>query len=217
MNVNLVWITPNAEILLGKIARVSNPANENNREVAGLLKYCYKHQHWSPFEMASMCLEIVTSRAIGRQILRHRSFSFQEFSQRYAKATEWEPVAPRRGGTKNRQSSTDDLSGQDSMWFKYRLEAVQEQAQLLYNDAIKRGIAKESARFCLLESAQTRFYMTGTIRSWMHYVALRVQSDTQLEHRRIAELAHDILIMNIPVLGDLVQDSITTKAKIGTA
>jgi thymidylate synthase (FAD) len=196
----LIWITPEAEQVIGYCARVSNPANQDNPDVARLLAYCIKHAHWSIFEMASMCVEIKTTRAIAPQILRHRSFSFQEFSQRYAEVHDFPVLGDMRlAGTTNRQSSqplpergfdTDiildaELSVSRSYW--------------TYNKLIKAGIAAETARMVLPLCCPTTLYMSGTIRSWIHYVQLRTQQDTQLEHREIAESIKALMAEHLPI------------------
>ena len=198
--VKLVHITPNAEELISYMARGSNPSNQNNTETsAKLIKYLIDHQHWSPFEMVNMCVEINTTRSIAAQILRHRSFSFQEFSQRYAEVTA-KPVVPklRRQDTKNRQNSIDDitLDFQDIMdeeiaeHFKDAIE--------LYESLLQAGVAKECAREVLPMATPTRLYMNGTIRSWIHYCQLRCANGTQLEHRMIANGVYKLLQEHLP-------------------
>ena len=198
MNVKLVSLTQphddsmNCEDLIAYCARVSNPSNQNNTATAPkLLKYLIKHKHWSPFEMASMTLEIKTSRAIAAQILRHRSFSFQEFSQRYSVAQELEEVQLRKQAEKNRQSSTDEFT--DGLFLAKVREHLGRSVSL-YNQAIKLGVAKESARLLLPLTTETTMYMSGTIRSWVHYIDLRSQEDTQKEHRDIANACKDIFV-----------------------
>ena len=198
----LIWVTPDAERLIGKIARVSNPANEDNPEVTKLLKYLIKHKHWSPFEMASMCLEIRTTRAIAAQILRHRSFSFQEFSQRYAPAMELELPKLRRQDVKNRQNSIDDLDSMDAMFLTSKIEQHYNEAQDLYQQLLDKGVAKECARAVLPLNTTTRLYMSGTIRSWLHYIDLRSWHGTQWEHTQIALNALDILKEQLPTIAD---------------
>ena len=202
MNVKLVSLTQphdgdmNCEDLIAYCARVSNPSNQNNTATAPkLLKYLIKHKHWSPFEMASMTLEIKTSRAIAAQILRHRSFSFQEFSQRYSVAQELEEIEFRKQAEKNRQSSTDEFT---DGFFLSKVREHLGKSVSLYNEAIKLGIAKESARLLLPLTTETTMYMSGTIRSWVHYIDLRCQQDTQKEHREIAEACKKIFIENFP-------------------
>ena len=199
----LIWITPDAEQLIGKIARVSNPSNEDNPNVEGLIKYLIKHKHWSPFEMASMCVEIQTTRAISPQILRHRSFTFQEFSQRYAIPTDtFATVLPdlRRQDTKNRQNSIDDLPSQTTEYLKDRIDAHFREAVDLYQYMLDRDVAKECARSVLPINTCTRLYMSGTIRSWLHYVALRGDNGTQRQHMSIARSVGEILADQVPTI-----------------
>lgn len=204
MTTKLIWITPDAEKLLGYIARVSNPQNQDNEDVAGLLRYMVKHQHWSPFEMASAVFEIETTRDIARQILRHRSFSFQEFSQRYADVRLL-PAAELREcrlqDTKNRQNSleTDDETKRKG-WEKIQA-FVAGVAETGYEKALEMGIAKEQARALLPEGlTPSRLYMSGTLRSWMHYCQLRTQPETQKEHRVIAQTISDELAQRVPAV-----------------
>ena len=204
MTTKLIWITPDAEKLLGYIARVSNPQNQDNENVEGLLRYMVKHQHWSPFEMASAVFEIETTRDIARQILGHRSFSFQEFSQRYADVRLL-PVAELREcrlqDTKNRQNSleTDDETKRNG-WEKIQA-FVTGVAEAGYEKALEMGIAKEQARAVLPEGlTPSRMYMSGTLRSWMHYCQLRTQPETQKEHRLIAQAISDELALQVPVV-----------------
>jgi len=197
----LIWITPDAEKLIAKIARVSNPQNEDNPNAEKLLKYLIKHKHWSPFEMASMCVEIKTTRAIAPQILRHRSFSFQEFSQRYAIPTESFPtVIPdlRRQDTKNRQNSIDDLPSETTEFMKDRIDKHFRESVDLYNYMLDHDVAKECARAVLPLNTCTRLYMSGTIRSWLHYVDLRGDNGTQREHMNIARSVGEILADEVP-------------------
>ena len=202
MNVNLISITPEAEKVIGYCARVSNPKNQDNPEVAGLLKFCIKHGHWSIFEMANMVLEIETTRGIAAQILRHRSFSFQEFSQRYAKAQGFEKVSPRRQDKKNRQNSIDDIEPGIEDWFHDSMAEVQDLANYYYETALSLGIAKESARVLLPLNTQTRMYMNGTVRSWIHYINLRTDPSTQKEHRDIAEEIKLIFKNELPIISE---------------
>jgi len=210
MNVELTWLTPNAEEMIVKMARVSAPANQDNMDTASrLLKYLIKHKHWSPFEMANMCVEIETTRAISPQILRHRSFSFQEFSQRYASAAEMGGIIMphlRSQDYKNRQNSNDDLKerlgGEKLASFYRRMSTILEDSKHLYNEMVSEGVAKESARFVLPLATPTRLYMNGTLRSWIHYLQLRCDSGTQLEHREIAEAIKRIFCKEFPVIGE---------------
>lgn len=202
----LVWVTPNAEQLIGKIARVSNPANEDNPNVEKLIRYLIKHKHWSPFEMASMCVEIKTTRAIAPQILRHRSFSFQEFSQRYAVATEINVPDLRRQDMKNRQNSIDDLPEEKVEFLQQQIDNHYRSAMDIYNSMLDSGVAKECARSVLPLSTATRLYMSGTIRSWLHYVDLRADNGTQLEHMQIARSVGDILADQVPTVARAMWD-----------
>jgi thymidylate synthase (FAD) len=198
--VKLVHITPNAEELISYMARVSNPANQSNTETsAKLIRYLIDHQHWSPFEMVNMCVEINTTRSIAAQILRHRSFSFQEFSQRYAEASIPAGLPSlRRQDTKNRQNSIDDLDTDTKNLFNYRIGMLYGDAYKIYKDMIAAGVAKECAREVLPLATPTRLYMNGTIRSWIHYCQLRCGNGTQLEHRIIAEGAYKLLEKHLP-------------------
>jgi len=201
-NAKFVWITPDAEKLIGKIARVSNPKNEDNPNVEGLLKYLIKHRHWSPFEMASMCVEIETTRAISPQILRHRSFSFQEFSQRYAVAMELNLPHLRRQDKTNRQNSIDDLSPAVQNILQNEISTLFEDAKFLYDKLLRHGVAKECARSVLPLNTTTRLYMSGTIRSWLHYCDLRAWHGTQWEHTKIALECMKLLKDNVPVIAN---------------
>jgi thymidylate synthase (FAD) len=202
MSVKLVWVTPDAEHLISDMARVSNPSNQGNYDTADkLIRYLIKHRHWSPFEMASMCMEINTNRGIAAQILRHRSFSFQEFSQRYADVnalTNVEIPELRRQDTKNRQNSTDDLSFEVKAELYEEASVLIEQSKKLYNKMLDKGVAKECARFFLPIATPSRLYMTGTVRSWLHYVDLRSANGTQKEHMDIALEAKSILAEQLP-------------------
>lgn len=205
--VKLVAVTQGAEDLTGRnaqdvisyVARVSNPNNQLKFDTAAkLLKYCITHEHWSVFEHASMTLEIKTSRGIAAQILRHRSFTFQEFSQRYAQAINHVKYPARRQDQKNRQNSVDDMSSEDKEWFEQAQETVWDESKCLYDEAIARGIAKEQARFLLPLNTETVIYMTGNVRSWIHYISLRSANGTQQEHREIAEECKKIFINAFP-------------------
>ena len=202
MSVKLVWVTPDAEHLISDMARVSNPSNQGNYETADkLIRYLIKHRHWSPFEMASMCLEINTNRGIAAQILRHRSFSFQEFSQRYADVgtlTDIEVPELRRQDTKNRQNSTDDLDPEILEELNAEASVLIEQSKKLYNKMLDKGVAKECARFFLPIATPSRLYMTGTVRSWLHYIDLRSANGTQKEHMDIALECKKILEQELP-------------------
>ena len=198
--VKFISITPEAEATMAYCARVSNPANQENPNISGLLAYCIQHGHWSVFEQANMILEIQTSRAIAPQILRHRSFSFQEFSQRYSAATDFVPHRARRQAKTNRQSSTDDLGPEIQAWFLEAQKEIWEFTFGRYAAALEKGVAKESARALLPLNTATRIYMNGTIRSWIHYIQLRAKADTQLEHREIATQCRDIFVNELPVV-----------------
>lgn len=189
-----------ASDLIAYTARVSNPANQNNTETAPrLLRYLIREQHWSPFEMVHMTLEIKTTRDIARQILRHRSFSFQEFSQRYAEATEFETREARLQDQKNRQNSIEVDDGDLNEWWQIQQKKVQGQAELAYKDALTKGIAKEQARALLPEGlTQSTLYMGGSLRSWIHYCDLRRGNGTQKEHAEIAEKCWEIIGIHFP-------------------
>lgn len=198
--VKVVWATPNAEEAVAYCARVSNPENQNVHETAPkLLKYLIKHKHWSPFEMANVCMEIETTRDIARQILRHRSFSFQEFSQRYAAVQGFEMSEVRLQDTKNRQNSIEvGDSALHSWWFNAQ-KRIRDDAEFMYNAALAKGIAKEQARKLLPEGlTMSKMYMNGTLRSWLHYVDIRCDKATQKEHREVAEKCRDELTKLFP-------------------
>lgn len=199
MNVKLVHITPKAEEVIAYCARVSSP-NQENPEYKGLLKYCIKHAHWSVFEMATICVEITTSRAIAQQILRHRSFHFQEFSQRYAEATEFEVYEARRQDLKNRQNSIADMSEEDQKWFTDAQDINNGACFDYYQEALKRGLAKEQARMFLPLNVQTKMYMHGTIRDFIHYINVRTDLSTQKEHRDIALAIKEIFKNELPII-----------------
>ena len=201
MMVKLISITPDAEKTMVYCARVSSK-KQDNPELSKLIKYCLDHKHWSIFETASMTVEIETSRAISAQILRHRSFTFQEFSQRYAEATEYVTYEARRQDKKNRQNSIADMKPDDEKWFWEAQQAVQANCDRLYRQALKRGIAKEQARFLLPMSTKTKLYMTGNIRNFIHYLELRTHQDTQLEHRVIAEQIKLHFIEQLPLVAE---------------
>ena len=207
--VKLISVTPDAEQTMAYVARVSNPSNQDNENYAGLLRYCIKHNHWSVFEQSHMTLEIETNRGIAAQILRHRSFTFQEFSQRYADAnliTEHIPVPDlRRQDTKNRQNSTDDLG--DYVKLKYQTEIAEHfaAANALYKRLLGAGVAKECARFVLPLATPTRIYMTGSCRSWLHYIDLRSAHGTQKEHMVIAEQCREIFKEQFPAVAEAME------------
>jgi thymidylate synthase (FAD) len=203
--VKLVWITPDAEKLIGYMARVSNPGNQDNEDVMGLLRYMIRNEHWSPFEMASACFEINTTRDIGRQILRHRSFSFQEFSQRYEDVSKLPELSLREcrlQDTQNRQSSIELEAGDSLAWkWQHQQQVLKTLAVDVYRWALVNGVAKEQARAVLPEGlTPSRMYMSGTLRSWMHYVKLRTDPSTQKEHRLIAEEIGKVLAEQVPTI-----------------
>ena len=191
------------EELTGYVARVSNPSNQMNSETAPkLLGYCIKNNHWSVFEHVSFTVEIKTSRAIAAQVLRHRTFTFQEFSQRYAEATSNVVVQARSQDPKNRQNSVDNMPEEDKQWFLDAQAEVWDGSNAKYREALKRGIAKEQARFLLPLSTETTIFMTGNLRSWIHYVDLRTKNGTQLEHAIIAEQVKQIMIQEFPAIAE---------------
>lgn len=203
MKVSLVTVTPDAEKHIAYCARVSNPQNQNNDSFEGLLRYCIKHQHWSIFEQATMTLEIETTRGIAAQILRHRSFTFQEFSQRYADTnllTEIELPELRRQDTKNRQNSIDDLDPEIVEKLNRQMVTLFSSASNLYQQMLGHGVAKECARFVLPLATPTKMYMTGSIRSWLHYIDLRSSNGTQKEHMDIALECREIFTKEFPTI-----------------
>jgi thymidylate synthase (FAD) len=206
MNVELIWATPDAEQLIVYMARVSAPKNQSKGDTAPkLLNYLIQHKHWSPFEMANMAVEIETTRAISAQILRHRSFAFQEFSQRYADANELgSAVVPhlRRQDFKNRQNSIDDLTPDDIGNYYRRISQIFEDAEHLYSEMVSNGVAKECARNVLPLATKTKLYMNGTLRSWLHFIDLRTGPETQMEHRQIAEECKKIFTKQFPVVSE---------------
>lgn len=208
MSVKLIWATPDAENLVAYMARVSNPTNQNNPETAAkLLKYLVTNKHWSPFEMVNVCVEINTTRDIARQILRHRSFSFQEFSQRYAEATMFDIRETRLQDTKNRQSSllNEDRELND-IWQRSQRDLI-DHATRVYKWALSEGIAKEVARSVLPEgNTSSRLYMNGTLRSWLHYISIRTDKATQKEHREIAEQCKTIIETLFPSIKETLNE-----------
>jgi thymidylate synthase (FAD) len=202
--VRLISATSDAEKHIAYCARVSNPKNQENSNFEGLLKYCIKNQHWSIFEHAFLTVEINTSLAIATQILRHRSFTFQQFSQRYADSTELQLELPtpdlRRQDTKNRQNSTDDLDYNVKVNLEERIQKHFERSLALYNEMLEKGVAKECARFVLPQATQTRLYMSGSVRSWMHYIDLRSAHGTQKEHMEVAEAIRCIFTCQFPTI-----------------
>ena len=209
MTVKLISITPDAEKTMAYIARVSNPANQDNENYAKLLAYCIKHNHWSVFEQSSMTLEIETNRGIAAQILRHRSFTFQEFSQRYADTnliTENIPVPDlRKQDTKNRQNSTDDLGDYVKLKFQAEIIELFTHANNLYKRMLEAGVAKECARFVLPLATPTRIYMTGSCRSWIHYINLRSAHGTQKEHMDIALACREVFKQQFPSVAEALE------------
>ena len=203
MGVKLIHCTPDAERLIVKMARVSAPENADNMETGPrLLRYLIKHRHWSPFEMASMCVQIETERDIAAQILRHRSFSFQEFSTRYAKTASAEIPALRRQDTKNRQNSFDDLDPELTEKLMTKAAGSLLNAYRTYDQLLEAGVAKECARRILPLCTPTTLFMHGTLRSWLHYIDVRADPSTQLEHRVIAEGCRDIFSREFPVIAE---------------
>ena len=209
MNVSLVSISPDAEQHMAYCARVSNPNNQENEKYAGLLRYCIKHQHWSIFEQAFMTLEINTTRGLAAQILRHRSFTFQEFSQRYADTNLLETNIPlpelRRQDTKNRQNSIDDVPEAQTKMLLGRIQNYFNEGLDLYNELLREGIAKECARFVLPLATPTRIYMSGSVRSWVHYIDLRSGHGTQKEHMDIANACKTIFTEQFPTVSEAFQ------------
>ena len=205
-SVKLVTVTPDAEKTMGYVARVSNPNNQENPKVAGLLKYCIKHNHWSVFEQAHMTLEIETTRGIAAQILRHRSFTYQEFSQRYADSSMLADNIPlpelRRQDTKNRQNSIDDIDPFVKQEFEIKMRKHFDEAMVLYQSMLDMGIAKECSRFVLPLAVPTKIYMTGSVRSWIHYIELRSANGTQKEHMDIALDAKRVFAEQFPICAE---------------
>jgi thymidylate synthase (FAD) len=209
MNIKLISITADCEKLMAYCARVSNPNGQNNDNIAKLLKYCIMHEHWSIFEQAFMTVEINTTRGIAAQILRHRSFTFQEFSQRYADATLLSEDIPlfelRRQDNKNRQNSIDDISDETKVKWNTKIREHFAKSKAIYDGMIADGIAKECARFVLPLAVPTRLYMSGTIRSWIHYINLRSSHGTQKEHMDIANNVKNIFIQQLPVVSQSLE------------
>ena len=205
----LVSVTPDAEKTIGYIARVSNPKNQENPKVEGLLKYCIDHGHWSVFEQAFMTLEITTTRGLAAQILRHRSFTYQEFSQRYADSSMLAKEIPlpelRRQDTKNRQNSIDDVDPFVNQDFQLKMQRHFVDGMHLYKEMLEAGIAKECARFVLPLATPTKLYMTGSVRSWVHYIDLRSAHGTQKEHMDIAEACRGIFKEQFPIISTALE------------
>jgi len=206
MTVKLISVTPDAEQTMAYIARVSNPANQDNENYAGLLRYCIKHNHWSVFEQATMTLEIETTRGIAAQILRHRSFTFQEFSQRYADTSlisEHIPVPDlRRQDIKNRQNSIDDIPEYEKLTLQSKIQEHFAHSMQLYKELLAHDVAKECARFVLPLATPTRIYMTGSVRSWIHYINLRSAHGTQKEHMDVAEECKCMFTCQFPTVSE---------------
>ena len=206
MNVKFVSITPDAEKMMAYIARVSNPSNQQNENYSGLLKYCIKHNHWSVFEQSSMTLEIETTRGLAAQILRHRSFTFQEFSQRYADTKLLDTQIPvpdlRSQDLKNRQNSNDDIPQEKKEEYQALIARHFEDSMNLYNSLLSEGVAKECARFVLPLATPTRLYMTGSCRSWIHYINLRSAHGTQKEHMDVVAKARSIFVEQFPSVSE---------------
>ena len=205
----LITITPDAEKLMAYVARVSNPANQDNENYAGLLRYCIKHNHWSVFEQSSMTLELETTRAIAAQVLRHRSFTYQEFSQRYASTQLLSQDIPvpdlRRQDTKNRQNSTDDLDLLTKVQLMGKIEEHFMKSRALYEELLLHDVAKECARMVMPLATPTKIYMTGTCRSWIHYIELRSANGTQKEHMDLAESCKQIFIEQFPTVAEALE------------
>ena len=209
MPAKLISVTPDAEKTMAYIARVSNPSNQDNDNYARLLSYCIKHNHWSVFEQSTLTLEIETTRAIAAQILRHRSFTFQEFSQRYADSSMLSDKIPlpalRRQDDKNRQNSIDDLDPFDVQNLELQMQTLFDSSMALYKQMLGRGVAKECARMVLPLCTPTRIYMTGSCRSWIHYISLRSANGTQKEHMDIAEACKKIFIEQFPTVSEALE------------
>ena len=209
MTVKLISVTPDAEQHMAYCARVSNPSNQDNEKYAGLLRYCIKHQHWSIFEQAFMTLEINTTRAIAAQVLRHRSFTYQEFSQRYADSSMLGEVIPlpelRRQDTKNRQNSIDDLDEFIVQRLQMQMQTLFSSSMNLYHQMLDAGVAKECARNVLPLCVPTRLYMSGSVRSWIHWIDLRSANGTQKEHMLLAEGARAIFKEQFPTVSEALE------------
>ena len=209
MTVKLVSVTPDAEQTMAYVARVSNPANQDNENYAGLLRYCIKHNHWSVFEQSFMTLEIETTRAIAAQILRHRSFTYQEFSQRYADSSLLSKAIPlpelRRQDTKNRQNSIDDLDQETIDLLTRQMDTLFSSSMALYQQMLDRGVAKECARNVLPLCTPTRIYMSGSCRSWIHYINLRSANGTQKEHMVVAEACKQVFVEKFPTVAEALE------------
>ena len=203
MTATLISVTPDAEKHIAYCARVSNPSNQGNDSFEGLIKYCIKHKHWSIFEQAFLTVELSTTRAIAAQVLRHRSFTFQEFSQRYADSTVLGKIPLpelRKQDTKNRQNSTDDLDPFENQKMQIQMQTLFDSATALYQQMLERGVAKECARNVLPMCVPTKMYMSGSLRSWMHYIDLRSANGTQKEHMILANECKAIFVEQFPVI-----------------
>ena len=211
MSVKLISVTPDAEKMMAYVARVSNPNNQENPNYAKLLGYCIKHNHWSVFEQAFMTLELETTRGVAPQVLRHRSFTYQEFSQRYADSSMLAETIPlpelRRQDTKNRQNSIDDIDPYVKQEFEIRIRRHFDEAMVLYQSMLDAGIAKECSRFVLPLATPTRIYMSGSCRSWIHYINLRTANGTQKEHMDLAEGCKKVFIEQFPTCAELLSGS----------
>ena len=209
MTVKLISITPDAEKMMAYVARVSNPSNQDNEKYSGLLKYCIKHNHWSVFEQSYMTLEIETTRAIAAQILRHRSFTYQEFSQRYADSSilgeKIKLPELRRQDTKNRQNSIDDLDEFMVQKFQMQMNTLFDSSMALYQQMLEAGVAKECARMVLPLCTPTKIYMTGSCRSWIHYITLRSANGTQKEHMDIALACKEVFKEQFPSVSEALE------------
>ena len=209
MSVKLISVTPDAEQTMAYVARVSNPKNQENPNYAKLLGYCIKHNHWSVFEQAFMTLEIETTRGLAAQILRHRSFTYQEWSQRYADSSMLAEQIPmfelRRQDTKNRQNSIDDIDDFVKQEYEIKIRRHFDEAMVLYQSMLDMGIAKECARFVLPLATPTRMYMSGSVRSWIHYITLRSANGTQKEHMDIAEACKKIFVEQFPTCAEALE------------
>ena len=207
--IKLISVTPDAEKHMAYCARVSNPNNQENEKFSGLLKYCVKHQHWSIFEQAYVTLEINTTRGIAAQVLRHRSFTYQEFSQRYADSSMLAETIPlpelRRQDTKNRQNSIDDIDPFVKQEFEIKIRKHFDEAMVLYQSMLDMGIAKECSRFVLPLATPTKIYMSGSCRSWIHYINLRTANGTQKEHMDLAEGCKKVFIEQFPTCAEALE------------
>ena len=209
MSVKLISVTPDAEKMMAYVARVSNPNNQENPNYAKLLGYCIKHNHWSVFEQAFMTLELETTRGVAAQVLRHRSFTYQEFSQRYADSSMLSDTIPlpelRRQDTKNRQNSIDDIDPFKRQKYEMKMQELFGRSMDLYREMLDEGIAKECARFVLPLATPTRIYMSGSCRSWIHYINLRTANGTQKEHMDLAEGCKKVFIEQFPTCAEALE------------